>query len=449
MNQKTFSRRKMLRGAGGAVLALPYLELMAGRARAQTAAAPKRLVIYFNGEGNLIDQWKPAVASGSALPAALPPSLAAISSYKSKLNLLYPIDNVVAPTMPGNDHNRAGRSLLTCNIFTGGETSAAAGPSIDQYIKQKLGLTSLELRVGDPNDVGEYQMLFSAAGQAVTGESDPQKIFNRLFSTLPAVGATTPTTPVPVALTPAQRLAQKRKDVLSLVSQDFTALRSQAGVDDRARLDAHAQRVQDLQAEVAAAMTPIPTVPTRSMASCSKPVLAAAVDHPSRNKAQMQNAAMAMACNLAQVVTIQDTRYDVQPFEWLGLSFPNGWHGSVHDRSPLPMLQQGFAWYATAFKNLLDAMDAVDEGNGNTLLDNSLVVWITEFGDAAVHNTHGIPVVLAGKLGGALKTDRYIEFATGSASTNKLFVTIMNLFGIAENTFGVGSMPSGILPGIV
>ena len=113
------------------------------------------------------------------------------------------------------------------------------------------------------------------------------------------------------------------------------------------------------------------------------------------------------------------------------------------------MLQQGFAWYATAFKNLLDAMDAVDEGNGNTMLDNSLVVWITEFGDAAIHNTHGIPVVLAGKLGGALKTDRYIEFATGSASTNKLFVTIMNLFGIAENTFGVGSLASGTLPGIV
>lgn len=450
MNSKTFSRRTLLRGAGGAVLALPYLELTAGRARAQTAAVPKRLVIYINGEGNLVNLWKPAVASGAALPAQLPPMLSAISSYKSKLNLLYPIDNVVAPTMPGNDHNRAGRSLLTCNVFTGGESSAAAGPSIDQVIKQKLGLKSLELRVGDPNEVGEYQMLFSAAGQAVTGENNPQKVFDRLFSSLPAGGGTTPPPPTPVALTPAQRLAAKRKDVMSLVRESFTALRNQAGAADRERLDAHAQRVQELQAEAAAATTPVPpAIGGGSTVTCRKPTLDTGTNHPARNKAQMQNAAMAMACNLAQVVTIQDTRYDTQPFEWLGLSFPNGWHGSVHDRNPMPMLEKAFAWYATAFKDLLDAMSAVDEGNGTTLLDNSLVLWITEFGDGAVHDTKGIPVVLAGGLGGAVKTDRYIQFAAGTASTNKLFVTIMKLFGLPDSSFGVGPQASGTLPGLV
>ena len=445
MSHKSFSRRTLLRGAGGAALALPYLELTAGRARAQTAAPPKRLVIYMHGEGNLVNLWKPGVASGAALPAQLPPMLSAISSYKSKLNLLYPIDNVVAPMMPGNDHNRAGRSLLTCNVFTGGESSAAAGPSIDQVIKQKLGLKSLELRVGDPNEVGEYQMLFSAAGQAVTGENNPQKIFDRLFSTLPAGGGTP--TPAPVALTPAQRLAAKRKDVMTLVRENFTALRNQAGAADRQRLDAHAQRVQELQAEVVTATTPVP--PTGPALMCSKPMLETGVNHPARNKAQMQNAAMAMACNLAQVVTIQDTRYDTQPFEWLGLSFPNGWHGSVHDRSPMPMLEKGFAWYASAFKDLLDAMSAVDEGNGTTLLDNSLVVWITEFGDGAVHDTKGIPVVLAGGLGGALKTDRYLQFAAGTASTNKLFVTLMKLFGLPDTSFGVGPLASGMLPGLI
>lgn len=445
MSHKSFNRRTLLRGAGGAALALPFLELTAGRARAQTAAAPKRLVIYMHGEGNLVNLWKPSVASGAALPAQLPPMLSAISAYKSKLNLLYPIDNVVAPMMPGNDHNRAGRSLLTCNVFTGGETSAAAGPSIDQVIKQKLGLKSLELRVGDPNEVGEYQMLFSAAGQAVTGENNPQKIFDRLFSTLPAGGGTTP--PPPAALTPAQRLAAKRKDVMGLVRENFTALRNQAGAADRQRLDAHAQRVQELQAEVVTATTPVPTTGPTLM--CSKPTLDTGVNHPARNKAQMQNAAMAMACNLAQVVTIQDTRYDTQPFEWLGLSFPGGWHGSVHDRTPMAMLEKGFAWYASAFKDLLDAMSAVDEGNGTTLLDNSLVVWITEFGDGAVHDTKGIPVVLAGGLGGTLKTDRYLQFAAGTASTNKLFVTIMKMFGLPDTSFGVGPLASGTLPGLI
>jgi len=454
MMMMKMNRRTLLRGAGGATLALPFLELRSGQARAQTASAPKRLVFYFNGEGNLIDRWRPSVASGAALPAQLPPTLAAISGYKSKLNLLYPIDNVVADTMGGNDHNKAGRSLLTCNVFTGGETSGAAGPSIDQYVKQKLGLTSLELRVGDPNDVGEYQMLFSGPGQAVTGESNPQRVFDRLFggvaAAAPAPGSVSGVPSRPAAPSAADRLAQKRSDVMSLVSESFTALRSQAGALDRQRLDAHAQRVQELEAELQslASMAGSPSAGASGAIGCGKPVIGTPTDHPTRSKAQMQNAAMAMACNLAQVVTIQDTRYDVQPFEWLGLNLPNGWHASVHDRSPLPMLQQGYGWYATAFKDLLDAMDAVDEGNGTTLLDNSLVVWITEFGDGATHNTHGIPVVWAGKLGGALRTDRYLQFADGVSSTNRMFVTIMNLFGIAENAFGVGSRNAGTLPGV-
>jgi hypothetical protein len=441
MRHNTITRRTLLRGAAGAAVGLPFLEATAGRAWGQTT--PKRLVIYFNGEGNLINRWKPNVASGAALPAELPPTLAAISSYKSKLNLLHPIDNIVADMMGGNAHNKAGRSLLSCNVFTGGEGSAAAGPSIDQYVKQKLGLKSLELQVG--GGVGEYQMLFSAPGQAVTGEGNPQRVFDRLFKDLPTGGGTPPPPP---ALTAADRLAQKRKDIMSLVRESFTSVRNQVGVADRQRLDAHAQRLQELEREVGAATMPTPMPPAGGGPICAKPSLGSPTNHPTKNKAQMQNAAMAIACNLAQVVTIQDTAYDGQPFEWLGLNLPQRWHLCVHDRTPMAELERGFAWYATAFKDLLDAMNGIDEGNG-TLLDNSLVVWITEYSSGADHDTHGIPVVLAGKLGGALKTDRYIQFASGQSSTNRLFVTIMNLLGIQENTFGVGARNTGTLPGVL
>jgi hypothetical protein len=439
--QSTITRRTLLRGAAGAAVGLPFLEATTGKAWGQTT--PKRLVIYINGEGNLISRWKPNVASGAALPAELPPTLSAINSYKSKLNLLHPVDNIVADMMGGNAHNKAGRSLLSCNVFTGGEASAAAGPSIDQYIKQKLGLKSLELRVG--GDVGEYQMLFSAPGQAVTGEANPQRVFDRLFKDLPTGGTTPPPTPT---LTAADRLAAKRKDIMTLVRDNFTSVRNQVGAADRQRLDAHAQRLQDLEREVGMATMPPPMPPAGGAPVCAKPVLGSPNNHPTRSKAQMQNAAMAVACNLAQVVTIQDTAYDTQPFEWLGLSLPQRWHLCVHDRTPMPEIERGFAWYATAFKDLLDAMSAIDEGNG-TLLDNSLVVWITEYSSGADHNTHGIPVVLAGSLGGTLKTDRFIQFASGQSSTNRLFVTIMNLLGIQEDTFGVGSRNSGTLPGVL
>ena len=43
-------------------------------------------------------------------------------------------------------------------------------------------------------------------------------------------------------------------------------------------------------------------------------------------------------------------------------------------------------------------MDAVLEPNGKTLLDNSLVLWISEFGDGGAHSTNNLPVVLAAVL---------------------------------------------------
>jgi hypothetical protein len=441
MHFRNISRRTLIRGSAGAVMGLPWLELTAGKALAQSST--KRLVIYFSGEGTLVDQWKPNVASGAALPSNLPPMLSALNGYKSKLNLLYPIDNVVGSMMPGNGHNKAGRSILSCAGFQSSENGPSSGPSIDQYMKQKLGAKSLELKVNG-DGVGEYQMLFSGPGQGVSGEGNPQKVFDRFFKTLPASGGGAPS---PVAVpSAADRLRAKNKDILSLVRENFSTVRGQLGKEDQTRLDIHAQRLQDLEKELGGISTPVGMPGSGLAAMCGSPGTLPTGDGSKVNKAQAMNAAMAMACNFAQIVTIQDTNYDSQTFPWLGsLSFPGGWHGCVHEHKG--DLEKGFAWYASAFKDILDAMNAVPEGNG-TMLDNSLVMWITEFGDGASHNTNGIPVVLAGGLGGALKTDRFLNFAPGTTSNNRLFVSIMKLFGMPDNSFGQGPRNTGTLPGL-
>ena len=443
MNYKNITRRTLIRGTAGAVIGLPWLELTASKAQAQ--AGPKRLVIYFSGEGTLIDKWKPSVASGAALPASLPPMLSALNGYKSKLNLLYPVHNVMGDMMKGNGHNKAGRSILSCADFVGAENSAANGPSIDQYIKQKLGLKSLELRVNG-SGVDEYQMLFSGPGQAVSGELNPQKVYDRLFKGLPASGGGGPA-PGPV-VTAADRLRAKNKDVLSLVRENLTTVRGQLGKEDQGRLDNHAQRLQDLEKELGGVKPPGMTGGGLA-AMCGSPGTLPTGDGSKVNRAQAMNAAMAMACNFAQVVTIQDLDYGAQNFPWLngGIKWPENWHAAVHNRTPTGDLEKGFAWYATAFKDILDAMSAVPEGNG-TMLDNSLVMWITEFGDGASHSTMNIPIVLAGGLGGALKTDRYINISNATSSTNRLFVTIMKLFGMPDDSFGGGPRNSGTLAGI-
>ena len=59
------------------------------------------------------------------------------------------------------------------------------------------------------------------------------------------------------------------------------------------------------------------------------------------------------------------------------------------------------------------------------MLDNSLVLWLTEFGDGGAHATEKLPVVIAGGLGGALKTGRHLSFP--GRAHNDLFTTILNL----------------------
>ena len=65
-------------------------------------------------------------------------------------------------------------------------------------------------------------------------------------------------------------------------------------------------------------------------------------------------------------------------------------------------------WYAQQFAALLDRLRSTPVGAG-TLLDRSVVVWISESGSGGDHSGYFIPVVIAGRGGGRLDTGRFIE----------------------------------------
>ncbi|MEM9696783.1 MAG: DUF1552 domain-containing protein, partial [Myxococcota bacterium] len=55
------SRRKFLRGTGGAALAIPFLDSLANRADAQADGAPKRFICIKSFSTQLIEEWYPTV----------------------------------------------------------------------------------------------------------------------------------------------------------------------------------------------------------------------------------------------------------------------------------------------------------------------------------------------------------------------------------------------------
>jgi hypothetical protein len=100
------------------------------------------------------------------------------------------------------------------------------------------------------------------------------------------------------------------------------------------------------------------------------------------------------------------------------------------------------------FNYLLTQMASIQEGSG-TLLDNSLVLSISDFGNAATHDwdkSEPIPVILGGRLGGKILPGRHLAY--NGRTTNDLLVSILQLFGFNDTTFGEKTLCKGALPGL-
>ncbi len=483
------SRRSFLKGAG-VTLALPFLNQAFG----QTVNVPKRLVVFINGEGNLnhsqCDLWTPPKLANDALALATRPMLDMLAPHEKKMVVIRGIDNAVHDLYsPGNGHTGPGHTFLNAHlprtaVDAGGNLIPRAsqspvtigtrcmGPSIDHYIASKLGgPDSLHLAVTDPSG-GEYHPFYKTTkdpdgtNTQVEMQVDPVAVFNQYLA--PGVG--TPKTRL-------ERYAGKRRNVLDAVRESFNDLYAKVGHDDRLRLEQHAQRISDLQA----------TLSTVAPVTCSGLMQNLPAGFPTAGPrwgnqsgpfekaisiAQIDNLVQLLACGARNVGTLTHDNYDGPPMSWLANEadvpvadrsfFPItgiGWHARVHrdQGSPAnhPVLVNGFRIYGKQFKYLLDRMDGIVEPNGKTLLDNSLVLWISEFGDGGSHSPNNLPVVLAGGLQGALTTGRFLDMSVraGQATrytTGDLHTSILKLFGFNE-TFGftgATGLNHGGIPGL-
>ncbi len=100
-------------------------------------------------------------------------------------------------------------------------------------------------------------------------------------------------------------------------------------------------------------------------------------------------------------------------------------------------------------KQLLDGLNDPDILEGDrTLLDNSLVLWTSEFSDPASHCSAGIPLLMAGSVGGQFRTGRHLNYNIPAQSnpntfayetrdsTHNVFTSILNAFGYDDDHFG-------------
>ena len=119
-------------------------------------------------------------------------------------------------------------------------------------------------------------------------------------------------------------------------------------------------------------------------------------------------------------------------------------------------LQKIDTWEITQFAYLLDKMAKSQDADGENMLQNSIVVFTSEFGDGDDHYHWDLPMLVAGQAGGRFSTGRHINFPhKGSGGPgNKtdmpmanLYLNVLQAFGIGNSTFGTdGTQPYGTQP---
>jgi hypothetical protein len=90
---------------------------------------------------------------------------------------------------------------------------------------------------------------------------------------------------------------------------------------------------------------------------------------------------------------------------------------------------------------LARTLQMIPEGDG-TMLDNTLIVYLSDSGDGHHPQLFEWPVVLLGNLGGKLKTNgRYLQFPNYGTKNHRtmasLYCTLLHAVGKPRDKFGI------------
>jgi len=91
-------------------------------------------------------------------------------------------------------------------------------------------------------------------------------------------------------------------------------------------------------------------------------------------------------------------------------------------------------WEIGELAYLMGKLRGMDDGNGETVLDNSTIFFGTEISDGDAHNHTNMPILVCGGGSGRLQTGTHRKLP-GQTQGN-LFVGLMNMFGMPNTTFG-------------
>jgi len=424
----TIARRRFLKivGAAGLTAAtLPFARL----ALAQTA--PRRVIFVYTPDGAMPDFWN---AQGTGTNFTLPEMTKPLDAVRQHCVFL----SGLSMLGPGGTHEGGVAKLLT---GTGGQ--GTPGVSLDYYLGQQFKSQSAQPHL-NLNIVPIYtdkHITYDNKGVGVIPQLNPLAAFNSLFGADATGGSTSP-------------VNRRSVSILDHSRTEIEALRTQLGMDERDKLDAHLASLSELEQKLS----------STTAGSCgswnfnptgfkvTKTELWQNPEFMDASRmgviADLHNdvAVHALSCGLTRVVTLKWNN-SVNDCVMSEAGTGKTCHGASHEAGADFVKVK--AWYMVRFAKLIASLNAIPEGGG-TMLDNTLVLHGSCIAHGGWHNHDDMPFIVAGGSAGGIAGGRSLKFAAADKTPhNKLLVSIAQFMGVNINSFGDQDPSPGPLPNLV
>jgi hypothetical protein len=421
----------VLRGVG-VTMALPWLESMSPwtstLTASQPAAFPKRFAVLFMGNGINGNHWW---ARGSGAEMKLSRSLAPLEPIKTKINVINGLFNQPAVGI-GIHPGQTGALLSGVPIQRG--ATVRGGISMDQVLANQLGQEtaqpSIVLACEQPM-TGYHETNFSMAYSShiswqnaespVPNEVYPSLAFDSLFE---------------------NRGSLRYTSILDRVRDRAQSLSREVSATDKAKLDEYLTSVREVEKRVERMRVAKDAADDRArhagrpVFSMERPQNGLPEDLREHTRLMCDIIAMAFQTDRTRIASLLLAR-DLSSLYYPFLDVRDGHHSASHDD-----LSDGYErisrFHLSQLAYLATRLEAMPEGEG-TVLDNCCLMWLSNMWAGWKHDNMKLPVVLAGGLGGTLKTGRTLDYLNAGDEHRRvcsLYLSIMDRMGVTLDRFG-------------
>lgn len=437
-----FSRRHFLRGMGVA-LALPWMESMPlYGSQAVTATAPKapagpplRMgIVYFSNGVEPAHWW----AKGAGATMELGPAAAPMMAHREDIVF---IQGLYSQAALSSTSPHLGRM----NLLSGAPVSLdpaviRVGTSMDQVLASQIGsrtaVPSLVLGV-EPNELRLEDGLSMIYGSSLswvsptkpaTKEIYPSRAFDRL-----------------VGDGSGRKLD---RSILDEVRDDSSSIKRKISRNDNVKLEEYLESIRDIEKRIELASKEQRLEgwrPTLTQPDMPRPKEGLPQNVPEHMKLMLDLTVLAFQMDKTRIATLMLNN----DLSQMNFKFLDGVQGALHldlthngkavDKEAMYLKTNQF--HIEQFAYLVQRMKEIKEGEG-TLLDNSILMCASSLFDGDAHSASQLPVILAGKGGGTLKTGRVLDYLEKGDENRKicsLHLSLMDRMGVKMDRFGDAS----------